>query len=134
MRMKTILEFPGRLPKPFLTFAGFLLVLAIGSLDSFTSYDISVSALYLLPIILIAWYEGGVAAFIISIFSAVVWALSDLTSGHAYSHLAVPIWNALMVLGMFLVVAYSIAAVKKLLAKEREHAHLERRQGDKVIG
>jgi len=134
MRMKTILEFPGRLPKPFLTFAGFLLVLAIGSLDSITSYDISVSALYLLPIILIAWYEGGVAAFIISIFSAVVWALSDLASGHAYSHLAVPIWNALMVLGMFLVVAYSIAAVKKLLVKEREHAHTDDLTGVANIG
>ena len=125
MRIQTILEFPGKLPKPFLTFVGFILVLAIGSLDSITSYHVSVSALYLLPIILIAWYEGGVPAAIISIFSAITWALSDLVSGHPYSRIAVPIWNATMVLGMFLIVAYSITAIKKLLIKEREHAHTD---------
>ena len=125
MRIKTILEFPGKLPKPFLTFVGFLLVLAIGSLDSITSYDISVSALYLLPIILIAWFEGRAPAAIIAIFSAITWAISDLASGHIYSHMAFPIWNAIMVLGMFLIVAYSITAIKKLLIKEREHAHTD---------
>jgi diguanylate cyclase (GGDEF)-like protein len=126
MRIKTILEYPGKLPKPFLTFLGFLLVLAIGGLESITSsYEISISVLYLLPIILIAWFEGGVPAFIISIFSAITWAMSDLASGHIYSHIAFPIWNAIMVLGMFLIVAYSITAVKKLSIKEREHAHTD---------
>ncbi len=123
MQIKTILQFPEKLPKPFLTFIGFLLVLVIGSLDSITSYDISVSLLYLLPIILIAWYEGGVPAAVLSVFSAVIWAISDLVSGHSFSHFAIPLWNAIMVLGMFLVVAYSVTTIKKLLIKEREHAH-----------
>ena len=122
MRIKAILESPGKLPKPLFTLIGFLLVLAIGSLDSITSYDISVSALYLLPIMLIAWFEGGVPAALLSIFSAITWAMSDLVSGHPYLHIAIPIWNATMVLGMFLIVAYSITALKKLLIKEREHA------------
>jgi len=125
MQIRTILEFFEKLPKPYLTFLGYLLVLAIGSLDTITGYDTSVSLLYLLPIILIAWFEGGVPALIISIFSAITWAVSDLVSGHAYSHIAIPIWNAVMVLGMFLVVAYSIAAIKKLLMKEREHANTD---------
>ncbi len=125
MRIQTILELPGKLPKPFLTFVGFLIVLAIGSLDSITSYHISVSALYLLPIILIAWFEGGVPAAIISIFSAITWALSDLVSGHPYSRIAVPIWNATMVLGIFMIIAYSITVIKKLFIKEREHARTD---------
>jgi hypothetical protein len=62
MRIKTIIEFPEKLPKPILTLFGLLLVLAIGGLDTITRYDISISVLYLLPIILIAWYEGGVYA------------------------------------------------------------------------
>jgi diguanylate cyclase (GGDEF)-like protein len=134
MRIKTILEFPGKLPKPFLTFIGFLLVLAIGGLDSITSYDISISVLYLLPIMLIAWFEGGVPAAIISIFSAITWATSDLVSGHIYSHIAFPIWNAIMVLGMFLIVAFSITALKKLLIKEREHGHTDDLTGAANIG
>ena len=122
MRIKTIIEFPEKLPQPILTLFGLLLVLAIGGLDTITSYDISVSVLYLLPVILIAWYEGGVPATLISIFSAITWATSDLVSGHIYSHVTVRIWNAIMVLGMFLFVAYSITKVKNLFLKEREHA------------
>ncbi len=133
-RIKKILESPGKLPKPFLTFIGFLLVLAIGSLDSLTSYDISISLLYMLPIILIAWFEGGVSATIISIFSAITWAISDLVSGHIYSHVAVPIWNAFMVLGMFLIVAYSIVTIKKLLRKESEHGSTDELTGTANIG
>jgi hypothetical protein len=56
MRIKKILELPEKLPKPYLTIFGFLLVLmVIASLDTITNYDISVSILYLLPIMLIAW-------------------------------------------------------------------------------
>jgi len=61
----------------------------------------------------------------IAAFSAITWGISDLLSGHLYSHFAVPIWNAIMMLGMFLTVAYSITAIKKLLIKEREHAHTD---------
>jgi diguanylate cyclase (GGDEF)-like protein len=122
MRIKTIIEFPNKLPKPILTLVGLLLVLAIGGLDTITSYDVSVSFLYLLPIILIAWYEGGLSATLISIFSAFTWGTSDLMSGPIYSHITVRIWNATMVLGMFLLVAYSISAAKKLFIKVHEHA------------
>lgn len=129
MRIRTIIDWIEKLPKPFLTFVGFLLVLAIGSLDSLTSYDISVSVLYLLPIILIAWFEGGVAAAIISIFSAITWAVSDLASGHIYSHVAAPVWNSLVVLAMFFTVTFSVVTFKKLLQKEREHDHTDELTG-----
>jgi diguanylate cyclase (GGDEF)-like protein len=122
MRIKTIIEFPEKFPKPALTLFGLLLVLAIGGLDTFTSYDISISIIYLFPITLIAWYEGGVPATLVSIFSAITWATSDLVSGHNYSHIAVRIWNDIAVLGMFLFVAYSVTTVKKLFIKEHEHA------------
>lgn len=125
MRIKTIIDSIERLPKPFLTFVGFLLVLVIGSIDTLTSYDISVSVLYLLPIALIAWFEGGVPAAIISIFSAITWAVSDLASGHIYSSVAAPIWNSLVVLAMFFTVTFSLVTFKKLMQKEREHAHTD---------
>ena len=125
MRISKILAFPGKLPKPFVTLVGFLLVLAIGGLDTITSYDLSLTVLYLFPIILVAWFEGGPAATLISVLSAITWDVSDLASGHIYSNVAVPIWNALLVLSMFLIVAYSITVIKKLSIKEREHAHTD---------
>jgi diguanylate cyclase (GGDEF)-like protein len=123
MRIKTILEFPEKLPESILTFFGFLLVLAIGLLDSITNYDLSVSLLYLFPIILIAWYEGAVPVTLISIFSAINWAIADLVSGHIYSNFSIHIWNAIMMLGMFLIVGYSFTLLKKFYIKEREQAH-----------
>jgi len=129
MRIKSIIEFPGKLPKPTLTLFGLLMVLAIGGLDTITSYDISISVLYLLPIILIAWYEGGVPASLISIFSAITWATSDLVSGHLYSHITIRIWNTVMVLAMYLFVAYSVTTVKKLFLKEHEHADTDELTG-----
>ncbi len=122
MRIKKIIEFPEKLPKSILTIFGLLLVLAIGGLDTIASYDISLDVLYLLPIILIAWYVGGMPTVLVSIFSAITWATSDLMSGHNYSHITVRIWNATLVLSMFLIVAYSIATLKKSLIKEHEHA------------
>ncbi len=129
MRIKTISEFPEKLPKPILTLFGLLIILAIGGLDTITSYDVSVTVLYLLPIALIAWYEGGLPATLIAIFSAITWATSDLVSGHIYSHISVRIWNTVMILGMFLFVAYSISAVKKLFLKEHEHADTDNLTG-----
>jgi diguanylate cyclase (GGDEF)-like protein len=123
MRIKTILEFPEKLPESTLTFLGFLLVLAIGVLDSITSYDLSFSLLYLFPIILIAWYEGGIPVTLISIFSAINWAIADLVSGHIYSNYSIHIWNVIMMLGMFLIVGYSFTLLKKFYIKEREQAH-----------
>jgi hypothetical protein len=119
MRTKTILEFLEKLPKPVLTFTAFLLVVAIGDLDYISGYDVSVSLLYLFPVILVAWFEGGVSATLISIFSAITWAVADLASGHVYSHSGIAVWNAIMVLALFLIVAYFIILVKKLMIRER---------------
>lgn len=119
MRTEPILEFPDNLPKPFLVAIGLLIVFIIGYLDYISGYDLSVSLLYLLPIMLLAWFAGAVSATLISIISAITWAVADLASGHIYSNIVIAAWNALMMLGMFLIVAYAIAAVKRLSISER---------------
>ncbi len=118
MRIETIVEFFEKIPKPVLTFFAYLLVLAIGDLDYLTGYDVSVSLFYLFPVILVAWFEGGVPATLISIFSAITWAVADLAAGHAYSHISIEVWNAIMILALFLIVAYFIIFIKRLLIRE----------------
>ncbi len=119
--IKKIHEFLEELPKPFLSFFAFLLVLVIGGLDTITSYNISITILYIFPIILVAWYEGGLSAALLSLVSAVILALSDLTSDHMYSPVSITIWNGMMALGIFLIVAFSISVIKKLMIKTREY-------------
>ncbi len=120
MHITTVLELPGKLPKPLLTIFAFLLVLIIGSFDVTAGYNnISMAFLYLFPIILITWFEGGIPATIISIFSAITWSVADAASGPVYSHIAISVWNTLMIFGMFSIVAYAFATIKKLMIKER---------------
>ena len=101
-----------KLPKTFLTFFAFLLVLVIGCLDFITDYDVVV-LLYLFPVILVAWFEGGVHAAVISIFSVVTWAVADLASWHLYFQSNIAIWNALMMLTLFFIVVYFTVLIKK---------------------
>ncbi len=120
MQIKKIHEFLEEFPKPFLSFFAFLLVLVIGGLDTIVSQDFSIIILYIFPIMLIAWYEGGIPAALLSFFSAVIWAVSDLTSGHLYSNMSVIIWNGITVLGIFSIIAFTMATIKKLFIKARE--------------
>ncbi len=106
-------------PQPFLTMFACLLVVAIGGLDVIADYDVSVSFLYLFPVVLIAWFEGCASATVISIFSAVSWAVADLASGRIYAHFGIAVWDAVMVLALFLIVAYFIMLLKRLLIRER---------------
>jgi diguanylate cyclase (GGDEF)-like protein len=73
-----------------------------------------------LPIALVAWFEGKSSAIIISILSAVIWFLADLFSGHVYSHLFIPIWNAAIRLGFFLIVVFFMVTIKELFVMEQE--------------
>jgi diguanylate cyclase (GGDEF)-like protein len=120
-----LLNFFDRLPGPVLTSLSALSVLLIGLLDYITGSEISVALLYLLPIMLIAWLKGRGSAALLSIFSALVWLFADILDRQAYAHLAISLWNAAMGLGVFLIVGYSVAAIKKLLLLEHGHAHTD---------
>ncbi len=118
MKIEAILASLKKLQRTYLTFFVFFLVLVIGSLDFITGYDVSISVLYLFPVILIAWFEGGVPATVISIFSAVTWSIADLASGRGYFQSDIAVWNALIVLALYLIVAYSIVFIKKYSLQE----------------
>ncbi len=80
-----------------------------------TSKEIMLAGLYLFPVLLVAWSEGGMPALLVAVFSASAWGISVLMVGHVYSNFLYFVWNTIMVLGTFLIVAYSLAAVKKML-------------------
>jgi hypothetical protein len=115
MRTKTILDFRDKHPKQLLLVLGVILALAAGILDVLMGDSIVFAVLYLLPKILIAWFVGGVSVALISIFCGIIWLAADVASGHLYSHLATMIWEVFMVLCLFLIIGYSIAAMRKIL-------------------
>ncbi|HLM69284.1 MAG TPA: diguanylate cyclase [Longimicrobium sp.] len=97
--------------------AAVLLTAAVGALDWAVGLEVSVLALYLLPPALAGWHAGRQWAIALAVLGAVVWLGADLLSGHPYSHLAIPYWNALARFAIF--AAFGILAAELRTARER---------------
>ncbi len=104
---------------------GVVLTVALGIIDHTTGYEVAFSIFYLLPIFIVSWYSGRGQGLIIACLSAAVWLTADLTSGHEYSHVAIPFWNTLIRLGFFVVIVYFATENRALLLREQERARTD---------
>lgn len=123
--MKPLLKSLDKIPKTVIPVISVSLVMLLGVIDHLTGYEISFSIFYLLPVALVSWFNKRNYAVIVSILSAATWLWADIISGHTYSHLAIPVWNSIMRLGFFLMTAFSLTAIKKLLEKEQTFARID---------
>jgi signal transduction histidine kinase len=94
--------------------------LAVAWLDYLTGIEVSVSLLYLVPVSWSAWSAGRAAGMFVAIVSAIGWLCADVLPRGSVNQPLVPIWNALMLAGIFVVVAILLAALKR--AKENLEA------------
>ena len=99
-----------RLPKPWITFLALVLAMLVGVVDYVTGYDLQVTAFYLVPICWASWAAGRKPGLFLAAACTVIWGVAALMSGHIYEHPAIPFWNALMLLAVFVVAVYSFTA------------------------
>ncbi len=97
---------------------GISLIATAGLFDMLTGLGSYSSLFYLVPVILFAWLRGGISVAVISLCSALMCSAADMTAGHVYSRLAVPLWNFLAVLTMLLIAGYATAYMKKIIRPE----------------
>ncbi len=109
-----------RMPRYLVFSACLAMIFVLGLIDFYTGYEISFSIFYLIPVILASWRINMPAAALISVLSAASWYWADFTTGHNYSHPAIAVWNALMRLMVFLLVAFIINKLNNLFEKEKE--------------
>jgi diguanylate cyclase (GGDEF)-like protein len=100
-------------------------VVLIGVVDYVTGYQISVSVLYLVPVMLAAWYAGKRAGIGLAVLSSLAWLTVDIGTAHPYDHFAIPFWNALVRLGFFVVNGILAAELRSSLLREREFARTD---------
>ena len=92
--------------KLVLTWGGGLAgVLTVGALDYVTGPRVSVVPLYMVPIAVIAWWEGKSAGIVTAALCAMVWLVANLASGEVNAGSLVPYWNAVSLVCGFTVVA-----------------------------
>jgi len=100
---KIRISFNIRKPGKAVTLLVSLIMIAfLGFLDYVSGYEVSFSIFYLVPVSCAAVFAGAPAGIFISAVSAATWLLADLSNGHLYSNITIPIWNMLMRLGYFI--------------------------------
>ncbi|MFH1738917.1 MAG: PAS domain-containing protein, partial [bacterium] len=103
-------------------------ILIVGSLDYVTGFELSFGIFYLIPVVLAAWVLGLRAGLLVSVFCSCVWLAVDVASGHPYSSVVAPLWNAGVRLGFFLGFAYLTNQFRTATdALKTEKDHLEMR-------
>jgi diguanylate cyclase (GGDEF)-like protein len=96
--------------------AAVALVALIGVIDYVIGFELSISVIYFAAIGLASWYAGRSAGLWIALLSGLVWLAADLSAGHRYSHPLILLWNTLVRIGMFVIVADLLAALRIQLA------------------
>jgi diguanylate cyclase (GGDEF)-like protein len=97
----------------------------VGGVDYATGYEVSTSLFYLGPVALAAWYGGRWPGIFIAALSCVSWYIADTASGNQYSYAAIPVWNALIRLGFFLITSLLLTALKESLVNQRHLARTD---------
>src|SRR5580692_8372876 len=87
------------------------IVLAIGLVDFFLGIKISLRVFYFIPIALAVGWLGWWEAVITSIGSVAVWFVGDWLDGAEYVRRPEILWNASIILSMYLVVAWILEAL-----------------------
>jgi len=108
-------------PKAVFTIA-LIVSAAVGLLDHFIGPELSSAIFYVLPIAIAAWFGNRQHGFAISTIAAVIWLLTDMTSGREYYHPSVVYWNAFTRLAMFLVIAHLLSSFRERLRLEETAA------------
>jgi hypothetical protein len=98
---------------------------ALGVIDYLTGYEIGFSVFYVLPVALVTWLAGRKLGVAMSVVSAGTWYWADAASGHQYSNALTPIWNTLIRVAFFLIIAFLLAGLRSALRREKELARIE---------
>lgn len=113
-----------------LLIAALSLVAGLGWIDLYVDRELSFLVLYLGPVLLAGWYLGQWAAFVVSLASAAVWIIDEISAAYSYAHPSIPYWNLGAKFVIFLLFGYLITWLRKSL--EREH-RAERERADREV-
>ena len=104
-----------------LLIAGIIVFMTIlGFIDYNTSFEISLSIFYLIPIAIGSWFLSRRISILLSILCSVVYGILDFLSGNVYSHPLILTWNDFAIFGIYLIVAITLSKLKEVLIIEKE--------------
>jgi len=99
------------------SFSSLAALIVIAGLDYITGYELQFFVFYFIPIALLASRVSQGSAVVGACVCAFVWYAVDHLSGHSYTSAFYPLWNALLRLSAFLIIAVALARMR--LHRER---------------
>lgn len=103
----------------------FPFILLLGFIDLITAYPFSISAFYLIPISIAAWYGNHTLGYIAGLLSAAWWVIVQVTTLQPHVQQWIPYWNTATHLVLFTVVAYLVAELKVQLVRQQQLARMD---------
>lgn len=94
-------------------------VVVLAFVDYVTGHEPGFFLFYFPPIAIAAWKLGPTSSYLISILSSIVWFLSYISS-YPNSSVLFALWNTIMRLLCFLIIAYSTFKIQLLLREKPE--------------
>jgi diguanylate cyclase (GGDEF)-like protein len=105
-----------------LTSIAVLSVCLIGFLDHRTGHEISLSIFFLIPISLIVISVNFWAGVLTAVISSIIWYYNDITTGIKTSHWLIPVWNAVMRMGYFILHSFFLSRYMSQIRLNRKLA------------
>lgn len=94
-----------------------VLLLGIASFRVSTEAEYAVASLAIIPIMTLAWMEGGLVGAFASVLSTLIWLVPDLQAPERFSAPWIPWVNALTHLLMYLIVLVLVVELRRLLER-----------------
>ncbi len=110
----------------------FIGVIASGFCDYLTGAEVSMMLLYVLPILISAWFCGKGEGIIIAVTAAICWLVANLANSQGQSSETILSWNVMTRLGLFMLIAYTVSLqsqLKRALEREQLRANTDRLTG-----
>jgi predicted signal transduction protein with EAL and GGDEF domain len=123
--LRVLHQFIAGLPQGAVVAIATVALAVVGLLDYLTGFEISFGLFYLVPVCTVGWYHGRRAGIVFACLSSVVWYGVELAGGYPYHHALIPVWNAAVRFGFFVIIALLVAALRGRLAAERRLARTD---------
>lgn len=101
---------------------GFLLIGVIGCVDYLTTYELTFSPFFLMPVFLVTWHAGRRLGLVAAGLCALAWFAADYFARPTYSNLVYYLTNTILRLFNFYVVVFLTARVQHEIDVQKEMA------------
>jgi diguanylate cyclase (GGDEF)-like protein len=120
-----LFDFFNRISKPGLILISLTMIVLIGFFTYWIPRELYIFVLYLIPIVLGAWFVGRWAGVFMSVLGALAWLAADLLPSNGNRHPWISFWNMIAILSIFIIIAYILTVLKKALPHEKESDQID---------